>query len=67
MTPLEKLASLSKVSTYLREGITLNALHQQTKKMIDLQAAKALNKANAALFCYVMNQTKQPRNPQNLY
>jgi len=67
MTPLEKLASLPQASTYLREGITLETLFQHANKMTDLQAANALNKANSTLFCHVMNQTKQDRNPQSLY
>jgi len=67
MTPLEKLASLPKASTYLREGITLDALYQQANEMTDLQAAKALNKANSDLFNYVMSQTNQAKNQHNLY
>jgi len=56
MTPLEKLASLPKAFTYLREGITFDALYQQARAMTDLQAADALNKSNAALFRYVMQE-----------
>jgi len=56
MTPLEKLASLPEASMYLREGISLHTLHQQASAMTDLQAANALNKANSALFDYVMKK-----------
>jgi len=54
MTPLEKLASLPNAAEYLREGVTLDALHKQACAMTDLHAAQTLNQANAALFNYVM-------------
>jgi transposase InsO family protein len=50
MTPLDKLASLPEAQMYLREGITLEHLHQLARALTDVQAAEELNEARAALF-----------------
>jgi len=50
MTPLDKLASLPEAHEYLREGITLEHLHQLARALSDVQAAEELNEARAALF-----------------
>jgi transposase InsO family protein len=50
MTPLDKLASLPEAHEFLREGITLEDLHQLARALTDVQAAEELNEARAALF-----------------
>jgi hypothetical protein len=50
MTPLDKLASLPEAHKYLREGITLEHLHQLARALTDVQAAQELNDAREALF-----------------
>lgn len=50
MTPLDKLASLPELPTYLRPGITLEHLQQLARTLTDVQAAEELNEARAALF-----------------
>lgn len=57
MTPLDKLASLSEASRQLREGITLEELHQLARALTDVQAAQELNEARAALFRRVPART----------
>ena len=49
-TPLDKLASLPEAHQHLREGITLEHLHQLARALTDVQAAEELNDARAALF-----------------
>ena len=50
MTPLDKLASLPEAHKFLREGVTLEHLHQLARALTDVQAAQELNEARAALF-----------------
>lgn len=50
MTPLDKLAGLPQAQSYLREGITLENLHQLARAQSDVQAAEELNEARTALF-----------------
>ena len=50
MTPLDKLASLPGAHKHLREGITLEHLHELARALTDVQAAQELNEARAALF-----------------
>ncbi len=50
MTPLEKLASLPKASTFLKEGVSLEVLKIKAKERTDLQAAAAMQKARRQLF-----------------
>ncbi len=57
MTPLDKLASLPDVKTFLRKGVTLEDLRQHARALTDLQAGKELNEARAALFQRVFKRT----------
>ena len=50
MTPLDKLASLPKAQTFLREGVTLQELHLLARALTDVQAAEELNEARNDLF-----------------
>jgi len=50
MTPLDKLSSLPDAAQYLRNGVTLEELHQFARALSDVQAAEELNEARAALF-----------------
>jgi transposase InsO family protein len=50
MTPLDKLAGLSQATSFLREGITLEDLHELAHALTDLQAAEELHQARQALF-----------------
>jgi transposase InsO family protein len=50
MTPLDKLASLSKLGTCLREGITIEHLRALATALTDIQAAEELNEARVELF-----------------
>jgi transposase InsO family protein len=50
MTPLDKLTSLPDAYKFLREGVTLEHLHQLARALTDVQAAQELNEARAALF-----------------
>ena len=50
MTPLDKLASLPKAQTFLREGVTLQELHLLARALTDIQAAEELNEARNDLF-----------------
>jgi transposase InsO family protein len=57
MTPLDKLASLPEAGQYLREGVTLEGLHQLARALTDLQAAQELSEARQALFLRVPART----------
>jgi hypothetical protein len=57
MTPLDKLASLPQAVMQLRQGITLEDLHQLARALTDVQAAEELNEARAALFRRVPART----------
>lgn len=57
MTPLDKLASLPGARGWLREGVTLQHLHELATALSDLQAAEELNEARAALFRRVPART----------
>lgn len=50
MTPLDKLAGVAEVATYLRAGITLEHLRELATALTDVQAAEELNEARLALF-----------------
>lgn len=50
MTPLDKLASLPEVASFLRPGMTLLGLQQFAPALADVQAAEELNEASQALF-----------------
>jgi len=57
MTPLDKLTSLPEAVKILREGVTLEGLHQLARALTDVQAADELNEARAALFKRVPART----------
>lgn len=48
-TPYEKLKSLPEVEKYLKEGVTLEALERQAKRMSDTEAASKMRQAKATL------------------
>lgn len=48
-TPYEKLKSLPKAETYLKEGVTLEALDRQAKRMSDTEAAHKTRQAKIEL------------------
>ena len=50
MTPLDKLASLPKAASFLREGVTFKDLHAFARALTDVQAAEELQEARQALF-----------------
>ena len=50
MTPLDKLANLPEVATFLREGVTLEDLHALATALTDVQAGEELHEARVALF-----------------
>ena len=50
MTPLDKLASLSEVASFLRPDATLLGLQQLARALTDVQAAEELREARQALF-----------------
>lgn len=49
-TPLEKLASLTNVRSYLRKGVTIEQLEVQALKQTDLQSVNNMNAARCKLF-----------------
>ena len=57
MTPLDKLASLPEVASFMREGITLEHLRALATALTDVQAAEELNEARLALFRRVPART----------
>jgi len=57
MTPLDKLTSLPAAHQGLREGITLEHLHELAAALTDVQAAEELNEARQALFRRVPART----------
>ncbi|HNC81377.1 MAG TPA: hypothetical protein PLP92_17745 [Rhodocyclaceae bacterium] len=50
MTPLEKLLSLPSADTFLKPGVTLDALKTQARAVSDNEAAQRLNEARQRLF-----------------
>lgn len=55
MTPYEKLKSLSNAASYLKEGISFDALDRHMLAQTDLEAAKAMKKAQSELFRQIVN------------
>jgi hypothetical protein len=49
-TPLDKLAGLPDVASFLRPGVTLLELQQLARALTDVQAAEELNEAHQTLF-----------------
>ncbi len=48
-TPYEKLKSLAEVEQFLKDGVTLEALERQARRMSDTEAARHMQQAKAAL------------------
>lgn len=57
MTPYEKLKSLPNASRYLKPGVSFAILDEAAMKMTDLEAAKALQKAQRELFKKIFSST----------
>lgn len=55
MTPYEKLKSLLNAAAYLKAGVSFEALEVQMLSCTDLQAAKAMKKAQSELFKQIAN------------
>lgn len=55
MTPYEKLKSLPNAAAYLKAGVSFEALEVQMLSCTDLQAAKAMKKAQSELFKQIAN------------
>lgn len=57
MTPFEKLSSIDNIEAHLKEGVTLQSLHDYANAMTDTQAAKALPTAKQQLFARIFKQS----------
>lgn len=57
MTPLDKLTSLPKAASFLRDGVTLADLQRQAQLQTDVQAAQSLREARSALFKQALIRT----------
>lgn len=60
MTPYEKLKSLPDAPSYLKAGISFQSLDKQMLAQSDLQAAKAMKKAQSELFRQIFNSPSPP-------
>lgn len=58
MTPLDKLASLPKVETFLKPGVTLDALREKARAMSDNEATR-LNEARIRLFQSINKRSRK--------
>jgi len=58
MTPLEKLASLPKPETFLKPGVTLDALREKGRALSDNEAATRLNEARTRLFQFINKRSR---------
>jgi transposase InsO family protein len=58
MTPLEKLASLPDLDTFLKPGITLAQLQAEATRLTDNDAAQQLNEARRRLFQSIHHRSK---------
>lgn len=59
MTPLEKLASLPKAESFLKPGVTLDALREKARAMSDNEAAQRLNQARSQLFQSIHKRSRK--------
>ena len=57
MTPFEKLCSIDNVESYLKEGVSLQSLHDYANAMTDKQAAQTLQTAKQQLFAKIFKQS----------
>jgi len=58
MTPFEKLAGIAKVETFLKPGITIEALRGKATSISDNEAAAQLNQARQQLFLSIYKRSK---------
>jgi transposase InsO family protein len=58
MTPLEKLLALPSADTFIKPGVTLNALKAQARALSDNDAAKRLNEARQRLFLSINKRSR---------
>ena len=58
MTPLEKLALLPDAETFLKPGVTLDALRENARAMSDNEAAARLNEARNRLFQSISKRSR---------
>ncbi len=58
-TPFEKLASLPQVATFLRPGLTLDALRKTATAMSDNAAAEQMNLARQKLFVSINQRSRK--------
>jgi len=59
MTPLEKLASLPRAESFLKPGVTLDALREKARAMSDNEAAARLNEARYRLFQSINKRSRK--------
>jgi hypothetical protein len=59
MTPYEKLKSLPDASTFLKPGMSFQALDAYVAATSDNQAAQRMNEARARLFLSIQRRSKQ--------
>lgn len=57
MTPFEKLCSIDNVESYIKEGVSLQSLHDYANAMTDKQAAQTLQAAKQQLFAKIFKQS----------
>lgn len=60
MTPYEKLKSLPNAESHLKAGMDFASLNKRVLATTDLEAAKAMREAQAALFKQVLHLTSAP-------
>ena len=58
MTPLEKLLALPSADTFIKPGVTLDALKAQARALSDNDAAKRLNEARQRLFLSINKRSR---------
>jgi transposase InsO family protein len=59
MTPLEKLAALPDAASFLKSGVTLDALRAEAKTLSDNEAAARLNEARNRLFLSIQKRSRR--------
>ncbi len=58
MTPLDKLASPPDAQSFLREGITLEDLQQQARRLTDIEAARQVREAREKMMDQIAIETR---------
>jgi len=57
-TPPDKLTSLPDAESFLREGITLEALLQEARRLTDIEAARQVRKAREAMMDQIARDSR---------